>query len=199
MRQLNGRELADYIKERQLHQARSLRQAHGIVPTLAIIQTKDDPVIDKYVSLKQAYGDDIFVDVQLHKIDQADARKTIDALNNDSAVHGIIIQLPLMETSETEELLNSVSPEKDVDGLGVESQWDPATPTAINWLLAGYNVDLNNKKIVIVGKGRLVGMPLLKMWTASGLNVTALDKNDTDIDRTIKNADLIVTATGVPG
>ncbi|MBI3889666.1 bifunctional 5,10-methylene-tetrahydrofolate dehydrogenase/5,10-methylene-tetrahydrofolate cyclohydrolase, partial [Candidatus Saccharibacteria bacterium] len=58
MKSLNGRELADYVKERQAKQVRALRQAHGVAPKLAIVQTIDNPVIDSYVSLKQRYGAD---------------------------------------------------------------------------------------------------------------------------------------------
>jgi methylenetetrahydrofolate dehydrogenase (NADP+)/methenyltetrahydrofolate cyclohydrolase len=70
---------------------------------------------------------------------------------------------------------------------------------AINWLLAGYAIDLRAKKITIVGKGRLVGAPLARMWQDSGYNVTVLGKSAGDITEIIKSSDVIVTATGVPG
>jgi methylenetetrahydrofolate dehydrogenase (NADP+)/methenyltetrahydrofolate cyclohydrolase len=199
MKLLNGSELAGYIKERQAKQVRALRQAHHVLPKLAIVQTIDDPVIDTYVRLKQRYGEDILVEVELHKVDQAQAESTIKQLNDDESVHGIIVQLPLAEPSQTESLVNLVKPEKDVDALGEYAQLDPATPMAINWLLAGYSIELNQKKITIVGNGRLVGAPLAKMWRNSGYNVTVIDLSTENPDEIIKSSDIIVTAAGSPG
>jgi len=70
---------------------------------------------------------------------------------------------------------------------------------AINWLLAGYNVDLANKNIVMVGHGRLVGAPLTRMWRDSGLQVTVVDRSTPDIAQVVQQADVVVTAVGVPG
>jgi methylenetetrahydrofolate dehydrogenase (NADP+) / methenyltetrahydrofolate cyclohydrolase len=196
---LNGAELAGYIKERQAKQVSALRQAHSTTPKLAIVQTRHDPVIDKYVGLKKAYGDDILVEVESHAPLQDEALELVKKLNQDDSVHGIIIQLPLEDTSQTDELVNAVAPEKDVDGLGKQALWDPATPMAINWLLTGYNVELRGKQIAIVGKGRLVGGPLADMWQGSNLDVTVLTKNTEDIGVELKKADIIVTAAGSPG
>jgi methylenetetrahydrofolate dehydrogenase (NADP+)/methenyltetrahydrofolate cyclohydrolase len=113
-------------------------------------------------------------------------------------VHGIIIQLPLENPEETSQIVDAVDPAKDVDGLGAGAILDPATPMAINWLLAGYNVELRGKNIVIVGNGRLVGAPLARMWRNSNLAVTVLDSSSNDPEQ-IKDADVIVAATGVPG
>lgn len=199
MKILNGTELVGFIKERQAKQVRALRQAHNIFPKLAIIQTKDDRVIDTYVRLKKAYGEDILVEVELHKISQDQAEETIQALNDDDSVHGIIIQLPLENKQETEAIINIVKPEKDVDALGINATLDAATPMAINWLLAGYNIELKNKQIVIVGNGRLVGRPLATMWENSGYTVTVLDSSTPDIKSEIQVADIVVTAAGFPG
>jgi len=199
MKLLNGRELADFIKERQAGQVRSLRQANAIVPRLAIIRTNPDPIVDSYMKLKQGYGEDIQIEVDVHTIDQKDALKTIDELNHDDTVHGIIVQIPLPDPSQTNEILNTVTPNKDVDGLASVTEFDPATPMAINWLLTGYNIDLPSKKILIIGQGRLVGTPLAKMWRASGLNITTADRHTQDINSLTLEADIIVCATGVPG
>lgn len=200
MKLLNGAELRDYIKVRQAKQVRALRQAWGIFPKLAIIQCNDDPVIDAYVRLKPKYGEDILVATDVYKIPQSEAIAKIRELNVDETVHGIIVQLPLIDPPEqTQEILDAVAPEKDVDALGINATLDPATPLAINWLLAGYNVDLRDKKIVIVGNGRLVGAPLAKMWRNSGHDVTVLTREDKDIAAKIHEADIIVTATGKAG
>lgn len=199
MKLLNGAELADYIKVRQAQQVRALRQAHHVFPKLAIVQTIDDPVIDTYIRLKKRYGDDILIEVEHHKVAQADALSTIEQLNSDESIHGIIVQLPLAEPSETEKLVNAVSPHKDVDALGEKPDFDPATPMAINWLLAGYNVALMNRKIAIVGNGRLVGKPLATMWRNSGFDVTMIDSKTPNMEEVIRESEVIVTAAGAPG
>lgn len=199
MRQLNGSDLAGFIKERQAHQVRGLIQAHGVQPKLAIVQTNHTPIIDAYVRLKKAYGADIQVEVDAHVISQDDALKTIEQLNADPSVHGIIIQLPVAEPSQTGKLVNAVDPAKDVDGLGEHPAFDPATPTAVNWLLAGYNVELKGKKIVIVGQGRLVGAPLTRMFRDSGLDVETADITTEDLAALTRKAQVLITATGQPG
>ena len=199
MKVLNGKELAGFIEERQARQVRGLRQAHKIYPKLAIIQTIDNPVIDSYVALKQQYGAEILVDVEVYKIDQPDMAGVIQRLNNDPSVHGIIIQLPLADESYIQEAVDAVAPEKDVDGLGKNAILDPATPVAINWLIAGYNVNLVGKKIAMVGNGRLVGAPLSRIWRESGYDITVFDNKSTNMKQELKDFDVIVTAAGIPG
>jgi methylenetetrahydrofolate dehydrogenase (NADP+)/methenyltetrahydrofolate cyclohydrolase len=199
MKILDGKELAEFIKERQARQVRGLRQAEAIAPRLAIIQTADDPVIDTYVRMKQAYGEDILVDVEHHKIASTQLFETIDQCNADDGIHGIIVQLPVADEAQTEEAVNRVAPEKDVDGLGQAAQFDPATPMAIDWLVNGYNVDLKRKKIAIVGNGRLVGAPLARMWKSAGHDVTVFDKSNAGALGKLRRYAIIVTATGVPG
>jgi methylenetetrahydrofolate dehydrogenase (NADP+)/methenyltetrahydrofolate cyclohydrolase len=199
MKLLNGRELSGFIKERQAHQVRALRQANGVAPKLAIIRTNPDPVVDSYMKLKQEYGADILIDVDVHTIEQSEAVARIQQLNADPSVHGIIVQIPLPDPSQTSEILNSVAASKDVDGLAKETSFDPATPLAINWLLAGYNVDLASKKIVVVGHGRLVGKPLVRIWQDSGYDVTVADKTVESLSDVTRQADVLVCATGVPG
>ena len=199
MRLLDGRELADYVKERQAKQVRALRQAWNTYPKLAIIVANDNPVIDMFVRLKKAYGEDVLVDVDIHKVDQATVPTLIETLNNDDTVHGIVLQLPLTDTDQTDELVAMIDPAKDVDGLGPKADYVSATATAIDWLVAGYNVTLKDKKIAIVGAGRLVGAPLAKLWLGAGLDVSVYDDTTTNLQEQLRAADIIVTATGVPG
>jgi methylenetetrahydrofolate dehydrogenase (NADP+)/methenyltetrahydrofolate cyclohydrolase len=196
---LNGKELSEYITERQARQIRHLRQAFHVAPKLAIVQAIDSPVIDSYVRLKQRYAEDILADVVVYKIDQAVLTETIQSLNEDDSVHGIIIQLPLEDISETEKAVNMVVPAKDVDGLGKDATLTPATAMAIDWLLAGYNVELKGRKIAIVGNGRLVGAPLSKLWASAGLDITVYDDTSEDLLNEVRKAQIIVSATGIPG
>lgn len=198
MKLLNGTELAGFIKQRHARQARALA-ASKIYPKLAIVQTKDDPVINTYVRLKRRYGSDIGVEVEIHNIDQAKANELLNMLNNDASVHGIIVQLPLADTSQTDQIINLVAPSKDVDSLGSKSQFEPATPMAIMWLLAGYNIELAGKQVLVVGHGKLVGDPLTKVLIRSKVDVSVADEHTRDLSAKTLAADVIITATGSPG
>lgn len=199
MRELNGSEIAGFIKERQLRQVRALRQAHGIVPRLAIVKPANNPVIDTYVRLKRAYADDITIECDVYEAADAAMPAQIEALNANPAVHGIIVQLPLADPSLTDGIVRLIAPRKDVDGLGGRMVFTSATATAIDWLLAGYNIELRDKKITIVGNGRLVGAPLAELWRGNGLAPVVLDDTAADLAGSIQASDIVVTATGVPG
>lgn len=194
MKILNGRELADFIKERQAHQVRSMAKK----PTLLIIRDSDNPVITKYVNLKIRYGEDIGVKVIDYRAENfEDIKNKILSANEDPEISGIILQLPIIEKDKTNELTNLITAAKDVDGLSENGDFDSATATAINWLLTGYDIELKNHKIAIVGRGKLVGAPLYKMFTNSNLDVTLFHRGD-DLNE-LKNYDIIITATGIPG
>lgn len=198
MKLLNGSELAGYIKERQAKSVRALRQAEHVYPKLAIVQTKDDPTINTYVRLKQLYGADIQADVDIHFVTLAEAPELLDQLNADVSIHGIIIQLPLTDPGRTEEIVNLVTPHKDVDSLGKDAPFDPATPMAIMWLLSGYNIELAGKHILLIGQGKLVGAPLEKILKASGLDVEVANSKVQNLKEIALKADIIITATGSP-
>jgi methylenetetrahydrofolate dehydrogenase (NADP+)/methenyltetrahydrofolate cyclohydrolase len=196
---LNGAELGGFIKERQAKQVRALKQSGGIHPKLAIIRTNPDPVVDSYMRLKKGYGADIGIEVDVYTIDQSEAIKTIKKLNKDDSVNGIIVQLPIPDREQTDEIVNAVDGSKDVDGLSIKAKFDPATPLSIMWLLSGYNVELKGKKIVIVGKGKLVGAPLARIWRAQGLDVEIGDRSTKDLGVLLRTADIVIGGTGVPG
>ncbi len=198
MKLLNGSELAGYIKARHVHQVRVLKGSK-IQPKLAIVQTKDDPVIDTYVRLKRRYGEDIGVEVEQHNIEQPDVPGLLKNLGNDDLVHGIIVQLPLADPSLTEETVKLIHPEKDVDALGKHSKFTPATPQAIMWLLSGYNIDLMGKKIVLIGRGKLVGAPLERLLESSGFEPDVIAEPTDDLKQRALQADIIITAAGSPG
>lgn len=209
---LDGAELAGYLKEKQARTVRRLR-AQKKWPKLVIIRDNDSSVIEKYVTLKKSYGEDIRVAVEDWHSNQVG--ELISRANSDQNIHGIIVQLPLCDQSQLASL-SQICPQKDVDGLtfaptystaadfnkgnadrtSAASYFDSATATAINWLLAGYGVELQGEKIAIVGYGKLVGAPLAEMWRKSHLDVTVFDKGD-DLGELV-NYDVIVSATGVP-
>ena len=194
MKLLNGSELAGFIKERQRILVNNMTKK----PKLLIIRDSDNPVITKYVNLKIRYGEDIGVIVEDYFAkNTTDIIEKIQSANNDKNISGIILQLPIVEKEKTNELTNLITPKKDVDGLSENGAFDSATATAINWLLAGYDIKLENKKIAIVGRGKLVGAPLYKMFVNSNYNVSLFHRGD-DLSE-LKKYDVIITATGVPG
>ncbi len=198
-RELNGLELQGFIKERQAKQVRNLRQQYRITPKLLIIMSDHaSSVIQTYVRVKRRYADDVLIDVEVASMAQADMSAAIARANDDPSIHGVIVQLPLDNPDETDAICNLIAPAKDVDGLGAQSVYPSATAEAIDWLLAGYNVDLSGKYITLLGHGKLVGAPLAKLWKSRGYLVTVLDEHSAQISETLRASNVIVTATGVP-
>lgn len=205
MRFLNGAELRDFIKERQAKQVRALRQSWRVSPKLVIFYSSKSPVTETYMRLKENYGADILVEVERREVEISKLKEEIQKANIDEDIHGIIVQLPLenkngekLSKNETEAILSEVSKEKDVDGLN-GGDFIPATAQAINWLLAGYNISLENKKIAVVGQGKLVGAPLSKMFEDSGVDVSKFDElNSSDMKEKLKDFDVVITAVGKP-
>jgi methylenetetrahydrofolate dehydrogenase (NADP+)/methenyltetrahydrofolate cyclohydrolase len=147
--------------------------------------------------LKQEYGADIVIDSEIITVEQgADLEQEITDLNNDQSVTGIIIQLPLSNPAETSQYVTKIDSKKDVDGLGSDEYFTPATAMAIDWLINGYSIELQGKKIAIVGKnGRLVGRPLMKLWAK--YQPVGFGRDD-DLSE-LKTFDIIVSTTGSAG
>lgn len=206
MKLLNGAELRDFIKERQAKQVRALRQSWRVFPKLVIFYSSKNPVIETYMRLKTAYAEDILIEAEKRFVSPENLAEEIQKANRDEEIHGIIVQLPLensngekVEGEELAKILAEISPEKDVDGLASDV-FEPATAVAIDWLLAGYNVELVGKKIAVVGQGLLVGKPLAKRWKNSGLDVKTFDeRNAEEMRETLSKFDVVVTAVGKAG
>lgn len=195
---LDGKELAGYIKAQQAQTIKSL-QFTGKHPKLAIIQCGDDAPSDKFIELKREYGQDIGAEVEHVKVAEEDLDTALQQLNTDELTNGIIIQLPLPDSVDTDTIVNQITPEKDVDGLGENSWFDPAAPTAILWLLGGYDISLSSKQIGLIGQGRLVGAPLADMLRASGAEPLICDEDSGNLEEVMQRSDIVVSATGAPG
>ncbi len=195
---LGSKELVLSIKERQAKKVAELKQ-RGIQPKLAIVLTVDHPAIQAYTRMKKKYGAGLGAEVDIHTIAQDDAPALINKLNSDDSVHAIIVQLPIERPEETEDLVGLVAPHKDVDGLGPNPEFEPATPLAILWLLEGHHVNLHNKKVLLVGRGKLVGRPLKRMLEDDGVDVSVAHSQTPDVKAETLKADVIITATGRPG
>lgn len=199
VRELNGSELAGFIKERQAKQVRTLRQASRIQPKLLVIKNTDaSPVIDTYIRMKQSYGDDILIETIVESVPDDEMIELIQRYNHDDSVQGIIVQLPVGDPAKTDQILSAIDPAKDVDGLGKDALFSSATADAVNWLTAGYSIDLASAKIAIVGNGRLVGAPLARMWLDSGYDVSVFDEMSDNLHESLVVSDVIVACAGSP-
>ncbi len=195
MKLLDGREVAEYLQQRHVRVVRSLKD----VPGLAIVRVGADAATTRYLAAKQRYGDDIGVPVTVYQETAATILERVQTLNEQHPTTGIIVQLPLEPETLTDKVLAAVAPSKDVDGLGPDSPFDAATPKAILWLLAAYNIDLKDKSIVVIGQGRLIGRPLADMLEVSGNSVVRLDIDTPNLAAQVLSADIIIIGTGQPG
>jgi methylenetetrahydrofolate dehydrogenase (NADP+) / methenyltetrahydrofolate cyclohydrolase len=195
---LGSKDIVIAIKARQAKQVATLAK-RGVQPRLAIVLTVDHPAIQAYTKMKKKYGADLGAVVDIHRVAQAKAPALITRLNADNRIHAIILQLPIERPEETDKLVAMVAPHKDVDGLGPNPAFEPATPLAILLLLQGYKINLKHKKVLLIGRGRLVGTPLARMLQADGVAVAVGHSKTLDLKAEALNADVIITATGRPG
>jgi len=189
---LDSGELAGFIKERQAHDVRRLRQAAQIQPRLALVQIEADSAEKSFLQSVQEYGADISVEIEVHTVTEVEAPERLEELNSEPKVQGIAIV-----GSVQTELRQKVSVAKDVAGQAKNSTFDTPLAVAINWLLAGYNINLPGKLIVVVGES-LEGELLAKMWRNSELDVTVVHENDEVLIQAIREADVIVCNSEQP-
>ncbi len=181
---LAGAGVAAKVLARVAVDAAALR-ARGVTPTLAVVLVGDDPASHVYVAKKTRTAAECGVhanDVRLPQdTSQAALLALITSLNNDPAVHGILVQLPLPAHLETQAVIAAIAPTKDVDGLGPVSQgallsgqrgFVPCTPKGCMALLAETGVPLVGKRAVVLGRSVLVGKPMSLLLTAADLTVT---------------------------
>lgn len=212
---LDGRATAKAIKAELAVEVSRLKQS-GISPGLGTLLVGDDPGSHSYVAGK--HRDCAEVGVQSVRIDlpasasKSDIFKAISELNQAPEVTGYIVQLPLPVGIDTNELLQSIDPDKDADGLhpvnlgklvlnvsGEISSPLPCTPSGIIELLRRYDYDLAGKEVAVIGRGITVGRPLGLMLTRKSVDatVTLLHSGSRDIPSAVKRADVVVAAVGV--
>jgi methylenetetrahydrofolate dehydrogenase (NADP+)/methenyltetrahydrofolate cyclohydrolase len=176
----------------------------GITPKLAILYDNPDyGPSQKYVGIKQKVGARLGIAVEpMISSDVVKLMDDIDRCNEATDIHGIIVQLPLAHPSYTDQVTERISKAKDVDGLTLDSPFSPATPLGIMNLLDGYGIDYKNEDVIILGQGRLVGAPLLRLMQKSGaMRVKAFDENSPRLDllESINSSHVLVSAMGMPG
>ena len=183
------------------------------VPTLAIIQVGERPDSTAFIDAKKRFAAKIGVNVEHVKlpesVTEADILKTINDRNDNPAVRGIIVQLPLPLLLERETILEMIDSNKDVDGLtslnvkrwleGNERAVMPATARGIREMLAHYSVPLFQKKVVLIGRSMLVGKPIAAMCLAENATLTVCHSRTPDLAKETVSADVIIVAAGKPG
>ena len=207
---LNGKKLSEKILNEVQQEVQSIKLSHTKNITLACILVGDDPSSIIYVNNKIKSCRKVGMLSQLHHLKesatQQELNDLINKLNNDTNVNGILLQLPLPKHLNPREAISHLSPSKDIDGLtslnlgklmaGEYSGLTACTAVGIMELLNEYNIDLNGKNAVIIGKSLIVGRPLVELFLNNNATVTICHRATTDLNMHTKNADIIVSAVG---
>ncbi|MDP3724626.1 MAG: bifunctional 5,10-methylenetetrahydrofolate dehydrogenase/5,10-methenyltetrahydrofolate cyclohydrolase [bacterium] len=197
MTRFNGYTLQKRIALGLKHAVESLPQP----PTLTILQIGNHPASSMYVKRKQEFGQTIGCKVNIihlpEQASQTDAEMAIRKQNDDPAVNGIIVQLPMPEHLSND-LLQLIDPKKDVDGLGKDSPFTPATPLAIMEILDDQKIDIAGKHTVVVGRSALVGGPVTRLMQERGARVTVCHSKSGDLTPFTTQADILIVAVGKP-
>ena len=207
MKLLDGKEVKLKILEDLKQKLLNLNEKLGLV----VIQIGNDPASDVYVRQKKKMAEDLgynFNHINLDEnVNEDEILAIIDKLNNDDMVDGILVQMPIPSTLNVKRIQNAILPYKDVDGLTDinigklvhnEDSLVPCTPMGIIDLLDYYNIDIEGKNVVIIGRSDLVGKPLASLMINRNATVTLCHSKTINLDFYTKNADILVVAIGKP-
>jgi methylenetetrahydrofolate dehydrogenase (NADP+)/methenyltetrahydrofolate cyclohydrolase len=205
---LSGLAVAADVKERVRRAVEELKK-QGVTPCLATVLVGDDPASATYVNSKQKTAKDLGIATRDHRLKasftQRELLDLVNLLNNDSEVHGILVQLPLPKHIDEFAITSSISPLKDVDGLTPYSagllqngmaHLKPCTPSGVMEMLAYYKIDVTGMDAVIVNRSNLVGLPLALMLLEKNATVTICHSRTKDLKSKLRSADLVITAVG---
>ena len=212
---IDGRAIADQIHEETRRHITTLKEQGG-PPGLAFVRVGEDPASRVYVGMKEKACERLGAQSQTHVL-PADAtekelQKLIGGLNADPSVHGILVQAPLPEQINEATIFASVSPNKDVDGfhplnvgkllLGDTDGFSPCTPAGIHELLIRSGVQISGAKVVILGRGNIVGKPMAAILCQkrdhANATVSLCHSQTKDIHEHCQKADILIAAMGVP-
>lgn len=209
---LDGDDLARRIRGELANEARALRDA-GIVPTLATVLVGDNPASRAYVARKHADCREVGIESRELNLPANTSRtellSVIRRLNDDPAVHGFLVQFPLPEGLDEGEAASSILPTKDIDGLhpynlgrllaGTPTVL-PCTPAGVLALLESWDIRLSGKRVLVIGRGTLVGRPLAMLLSLRGVDatVTLAHRRTPDLAELARQSDVIISAAGVP-
>ena len=205
---IDGLEVAKNVKQNVSEIVTKLSE-HGIKPCLATILVGENPASQTYVRNKHKACEEVGITTQDHQpsadITQEKLNALIDSLNNDTSVHGILLQLPLPSGLNEFEATSRILPEKDVDGLtphnvGLLSIGSgilkPCTPSGIIEMLEYYKISLEGKNIVIINRSNLVGKPLYHLLLQRSSTVTTCHSRTLNLQEICKNADIVISGVG---
>src|SRR6195256_106223 len=208
---IDGKLIASELRGRVADEVERVRREHGLSPGLAVVLVGSDPASEVYVRSKhkqtQAAGMASFEHVLPADAAQDVLLALIAKLNRDPAVHGILVQLPLPKSLDTEKVVAAIDPAKDVDGLhphnagrlaGGLAALSPCTPLGCIILTKSVHASLEGLNAIVIGRSNLVGRPLLQLLLNENATVTIAHSRSRDLAKLCARADLVYAAVGKP-
>ena len=205
---LEGKKVAAALDETMTQRVAQLK-AKGITPGLAVILVGDNSASAVYVRNKKRRAEKLGIDFQLihfpTEVTEQELLAKIDELNHDPAIDGFIVQLPVPDHIDEDKVIEAIDPHKDVDGftpISVGNLWigtpltKPATASGILMMLDHYNVDLDGKNVVIVGRSNIVGKPTAALMLDRNATVTITHSHTKNLKEITSKADVLVVAIG---
>ena len=207
---INGKEFADNLCKKIAKEVAKLKD-QNIIPGLAVVRVGEDSASKIYINMKAKKAEEIGMNSYAKLLSEdTDEKELIDVvknLNNDEKVNGILVQLPLPKQINADSVINTIIPEKDVDGfhaINTGRLWTnidalvPCTPLGCKMLLLNELKDLSGKKAIIVGRSNIVGKPMAALLIAENCTVTIAHSKTANLEEEIKKSDIVVAAVGVP-
>ncbi|WBU60333.1 bifunctional methylenetetrahydrofolate dehydrogenase/methenyltetrahydrofolate cyclohydrolase FolD [Paracoccus albus] len=208
---IDGKAFAATLREKIGGQVAALKDEHGITPGLAVVLVGDDPASQVYVASKGKQTKAAGMNSYEHRLSadasQAELLALIGRLNADSAVHGILVQLPLPDHIDEAEVINAIAVKKDVDGFTIantgrlttgQRAMVPCTPLGCLMLLRDQLGDLSGKNAVVIGRSNIVGKPMAALLLADSATVTIAHSRTKNLPEVVRRADIVVAAVGRP-
>jgi len=210
-RVIDGKAVAAAVRERVKVDVAAYKEETGRTPGLATVLVGDDPASEIYVANKRRTTEEVGMR-SIHHGPEASIREEelldlVRELGEDDEVDGILVQLPLPAHIDSDAIVQALDPRKDVDGLtpvnaGLLAHGTPGlvpcTPAGVMELLAHEGVELEGAEAVVVGRSKLVGVPVARLLLAANATVTICHSRTRDLDATCRRADVLVAAVGVP-
>lgn len=207
---LSGKDLASRLKENMCSYVKDLENTVGSTPHLAVVIVGNNPASQSYVKGKSKACEEVGIrntTVTLPEdVTEQELLQTIDELNLNPDVHGILVQLPLPSHIDEHRVMNSIAPEKDVDGfhsVNVDALYTskhngilPCTPKGIIHLLRDANVDITGKNAVVIGRSNIVGLPVAKLLLDNNATVTICHSKTENLKDITSKADILIVAIG---